>query len=216
LTQNRLAIALFSSVLTLAAAPVALHAQESDAPHKIDVPFAHVVTPPVPKAQQASDAEMKDFFEAMHFSQQMAQMKAMLPALMSQSVKPIADQALASIPADKQPTPEQRQQLDAAQQKLLDSVLTIFTEEDFRSLISGIYQQNLTRDDILGITSFYRTQAGQDLLAKQPAIAQQYLPGLMQLFAQKSSGPMADYRKELESIAKSAATTTGTSAPASN
>ena len=203
MTQNRLAISLFSSILLLASLPVALHAQEADSPHKTDIPFAHVVTPPVPKAEQASDAEMQDFFAAMHLSEQLAQMKATLPAILSQSVKPMADQALAAMPKDKQPTPEQQQQLQAAQQKLLTAVLGIFSEDDFRKLISDIYQQNLTRDDILAITSFYRSQAGQDLLAKQPAIAQQYLPGFLKLFSQKSAAPMADFRKEVEAITHS-------------
>jgi hypothetical protein len=118
-------------------------------------PVRAQTAPAAPAAENLAAAR-----ELMDVIKPTEQFKAILPTIF-QNLKP----------AIVQNRPDVEKQYDAMTPMFAQIAQKHLTE--LADIIAGIYAQNFTVDELRSITAFYRTPAGQKLIAQQPLIAQQ-------------------------------------------
>jgi hypothetical protein len=57
----------------------------------------------------------------------------------------------------------------------MDEALSGFDIKALMNDMAGVYQEYLTRDEILAMTAFYKSPAGKSMLTKMPAIMSEYM-----------------------------------------
>lgn len=112
-------------------------------------------------------AGARDLVEAMHVGAQMRDM--MRPFMMNMMKGVAAGRAAAGAPA---PTRAEQERTDGAMSMVADEIGRVVNRAmpQIGEAAASTYARNLTAAEIEGATAFYRTPAGQAILAKQPQI----------------------------------------------
>lgn len=144
--------------LIVLAVSSAAFAQTSD-------PFQSTTMQPVPIEQRATTDDIHNLFAALNVQKQSEQMMKVMrvqtASMMEQELK------------RQSPAPTAREI-----QLFKESMDQAFNALDIQGLMNdmaGIYQQYLTRDEVVAITAFYESPAGQSMLTKMPAIMSEYM-----------------------------------------
>lgn len=185
---------IFATLLLICSLP--LMAQQ--APVAAAQPAAATAT--IPSDKQASPEEIKALFDALQLNKQMEQMKEVMPTLLAQQTKQAINQMSTDIPDKDKMTPEQQQKFTNAYQELMTSILGSFTGDALTQIFSDIYRRHFDRDDILTMTAFYRSPAGQHMIAESPAITQEYMPAAMKLLTDNMKAPMEKFTQQIKAI----------------
>ncbi len=118
-------------------------------------------------------------------------------------------QSIANMPQTRGLTPAQRQQMDRG---LVDVDAMLRDELTWAKLepeLVGVYAATFTQDEIDGQAAFYRTPAGQALIAKTPELTERTLAAMQT----RLQALMPRLQQKMESALKAAA---AASTPASN
>jgi hypothetical protein len=130
----------------------------------------------------ARKAKIEEMFRLMNIDQMMQQMMGQMKAMGMQQL-------------DKNMPPEEKAKAAESQRKIFD----MFNWEKFKSSFVQIYSEVYTDEELDGILAFYRSPAGQAMVAKQPQLMAKSMA-----LAQKL---MADMQPELEKMRKEPAAT---------
>lgn len=156
--------------------------------HRCLLLLALLASPPLLAQQAASDQDIERLLQA-------SRAQSLLANLLPQ-VDANQRQQFDRITAGKTLTPEQQTQLDSIQSRTTDTLHQALSWEQVKPLYTDVYRQNFSREDILAITKFYESDAGQHLLDKNPVIMQ----GLTQAIQQKAGPSLAALETELQQV----------------
>lgn len=147
-----------------------------------------------PRLAHADDASRRakvvELFEAMHLDQMMAQM---MPMVLNQTRTMMQQQVGTSLP------PEQQAKVDALQTKLFAVIEDEMSWPKLEPAMIDLYAETYTESEIDGILVFYRSPAGQAMLAKTPQLAARSVEmtqGRMQAVMPKVQKIVMDFLKE--------------------
>lgn len=145
-------------VLVVLAVSCAAFAQTS-------APFQSTTLQPVPVEQRATTDDIHNLFAALHVEKQTEQMmnvvRVQMTNLMEQELK-------------KTSPPPTARQLQLFKESM-DQAMGSLDVRGMMNDMANIYQQYLTRDEVVAITAFYESPAGQSMLTKMPAIVSEYM-----------------------------------------
>jgi hypothetical protein len=159
-------LALWSGAGGLASAqqsPPAIPSGESQTPAPASV---------VP-GERASEASIRQLMEIVHVRQILEQM--------SEQMETLLDSTLRQQLQGSRLNEEQQRQLDALKSQLHDSLAEMLEWNRIEAMYVRIYQETFTQTEIDGITAFYRTPAGESMLAKMPLVLQRSMAEVQQL-----------------------------------
>ena len=118
-------------------------------------------------------------------------------------------QSIANIPQTRNLTAAQRQQVDVGLVGVDAMLRDELTWAKLEPELASVYAATFTQDEIDGQTAFYRTPAGQALIAKTPELTDRTMAAMQT----RMQALMPRIQQRMESAMKAAATA---SAPASN
>jgi hypothetical protein len=122
-----------------------------------------------------SDASIQNLLEVMHSEKTIdvviAQMQTSIDAMNKQLMK------------DKPLRPDQVQILNDAKDQLVAAVKDSLKWEEMMPVYVSIYRKTFTQKEIDDIIAFYKTETGQAILAKMPAVIQTTMQMTMQRMA---------------------------------
>jgi hypothetical protein len=117
---------------------------------------------PAPADQAASEASIHELIDVTQTSRLVDDMYARVDALMKQSLQEVVSgQAL---------TEEQRALLEEMQGRILAVFQEQFSWRQMEPKVIDIYRRSFTQHEIDGMLEFYRTDAGQAVIAKMPLV----------------------------------------------
>jgi hypothetical protein len=177
-------------VLALFASTLSCAAQQTPAPE----PPANTI----PVADQATNEQLSQLFEAMHVRTQMDTMLKAMPRAIQEQIQRQESAMEAGVPGG----PEK---LTASQKEAAAKITGRYTEEAFKlypveemlSDIMAIYKRHLTSQDVTAIIAFYKTPAGIHLLDNQSAMMQEIMPLISQKMQDRFQVLASNYVKEL-------------------
>jgi hypothetical protein len=120
---------------------------------------------PVPEVQRASIDEVRALFAALNVQQQSEQM---VKVMRVQVTNAFTEEMKKQSPP---PSPREMQLV----RQYMDEALSGFDIKALMNDMAGVYQEYLTRDEILAMTAFYKSPAGKSMLTKMPAIMSEYM-----------------------------------------
>ena len=130
-------------------------------------PLAAHADPPSSK-----QAKAEELLQLTHMDQLMSQMLGQ----MSERMKASADQQAASLHM----TPEQTTVYEDYQQKLSQLLASYLTWDKMKPVMVQAYSETYTDQELDGILSFYRSPAGQAMVAKSPELMSKTRSAMMQ------------------------------------
>ena len=159
----------------------------------------------LPEDQQATKEQIAKLFDVMRLKQQIDTMLKMMPVMMQQQIKVQQEEALKKLPSGQKLTPEQQEQLDRFNHRMLEKAFNLYPAEEMIADITTVYQRHISRNDVEAMITFYNSAAGQHLLDAQPAITQEYLPLVMGHMKERSQAFSEEMAKEMQELLKPAA-----------
>lgn len=117
-----------------------------------------------PVEAPASEASIRELIEVTQAKKLLDDVSVQLDSAMQESIR----QALAG----QQVTPEQRQVLDEMRTRMVKIFLDNMRWDQMESMFIEVYKQVFTQAEIEGMLAFYRTEAGQAVIAKMPLVMQ--------------------------------------------
>lgn len=132
----------------------------------------------------ASEASIRELIEV-------TQSRKMLDGLMAQTAIMLKAQIQQSIPGKKY-TAKQQEILNEMQNKIVAVFIDEMKWESLEPMFVDIYKKSFTQSDMDDMISFYKSKAGQNMIAKMPLV--------MQNTMQAMQGRMALLMPKLEKI----------------
>lgn len=117
------------------------------------------------------------------------------------SVEGTMRQAIAQQIAGRTLSDEQRRLVELAPARLTEVMRSEFNWQKLRPIFVAIHQESLDQADVDGMLAFYKSPAGQALIAKMPAILQRTI-GVVQLQTQALMPKLAQAMEQLMREAK--------------
>lgn len=146
--------------------------------------FLLVLRPAMAEETQASEASIRELIEVTQskklFDGAMMQMDTMLKNMIKQEL------------AGHPPTAEQKLAIDSMQAKIIALFDDDMKWESLEPTMIDIYRKSFTQSELDGMLTFYKSSAGQAMLAKMPIV--------MQNTMQAMQGRMAILMPELKKI----------------
>lgn len=133
--------------------PLAVHAQET-------------------ATSSSKQAKVEELLQLTHMDHLMSQMIDQMTARMKAS----ADQQAATMNF----TPEQKTIYDDYQQKLNQLLASYLNWDKMKPVMVQVYSDTYTDDELNGILNFYRSPAGQAMVAKSPQLMNKTMSAMMQ------------------------------------
>jgi hypothetical protein len=112
--------------------------------------------------EAAKEAKVRDLFVAMHMEKMMAQMMDAVMGMVTQMVD--------STPGTDQLTPEQKKLVDDFQAKAVKLATDSMGWQALEPEYVKLYAKTYTMEELDGIVVFYKSAAGQAMLAKTPQL----------------------------------------------
>jgi hypothetical protein len=112
----------------------------------------------------AKQAKVQELFDVMHMDRMMGQIMTAMGGMMQQMVR--------TTPGADKMNPQQKALLDDFMKQGMQLVADAVSWKSMEPEYLKIYASSFTTEEIEEITAFYRTPAGQSMLAKTPAITQ--------------------------------------------
>ena len=144
-------------------APLAVHAQETAG---------------------SKQAKVEELLQLTHMDRLMSQMLEQMTTRMKTS----ADQQAANLHF----TPEQKTIYDDYQQKLNQLLAGYMSWDKMKPVMVQVYAETYTDDELNGILNFYRSPAGQAMVAKSPQLMNKTMGAVMQ-----QMGPLQTQMQQL-------------------
>src|SRR5262249_47309663 len=130
------------------------------------------------RAEEASEKTIRELLDVMQTQKLMDGMTAQMDAMMQNSMK----QAMAG----RTLTPDQQRIIDDMRAQMVALMKSELTWETFAPAFIDIYRKTFTEQEMRASVDFYRSPAGQAIVAKMPAvvhasmqIAQAHMAALM-------------------------------------
>lgn len=164
----------------------------------------------IPADQQATKDQMDQLFEAMHLREQMQSILKMMPAMIQQQ---LAKGPMPKLPDGTELTADQQKAVQNLRQSYFQKSMNLYTADEMMADMASIYQRHFTRTDVDAYIAFYRSPAGQHLLAAQPVIMQEYMPMIMQRMQERSKALADQQRKDMDELLKSFSQPSSTAKP---
>lgn len=123
-------------------------------------------------APGSKQAKAEELLQLTHMDQLMSQMLGQ----MSERMKASADQQAASMHM----TPEQKTAYDGYQQKLNQLLASYLNWDKMKPVMVQAYSETYTDQELDGILNFYRSPAGQAMVAKSPELMSKTRTAMMQ------------------------------------
>jgi hypothetical protein len=155
----------------------------------------------IPAAEKPSREQLLELFQVMRIRSQMEEMLRMLPAALQQQLQ--SEQTEVEINLMQlggELTAAQKSARDRITQKYFVLAEKQYPVDEMLSEMVEVYQSNLTREDVDGITAFYRSTAGQHLLDAEPLMAKQVMPAVTKKFEARDKDLVERYKKELNDV----------------
>lgn len=168
-------------------APLAAHAQET--------------TP-----SSSKQAKVEELLQLTHMDHLMSQMIDQMTARMKAS----SDQQAATMHF----TPEQKTIYDDYQQKLNQLMASYLNWDKMKPVMVQVYSDTYTDDELNGILNFYRSPAGQAMVAKSPQLMNKTMSAMMQQMGTLQPQVQQLSKEFAEKMQQKAAPATPTPAPA--
>ena len=121
-------------------------------------------------AAPASRESVEALFALMNMDRTLADSLDKMQALTKQS--------LASLPQARSLSPEQRVRFDAGMARVDATLREAMTWSKLEPVFVQIYSETFTQDEIDGQLAFYRTAAGQAVIAKTPLLTQRSMTAM--------------------------------------
>lgn len=119
-----------------------------------------------------SDASLKELIEITQSRQllerSMAQMDSVMQTSMAQALQ------------GKEVTPEMQQAMDDMRVRMVALMKQEMSWDVLEPMFIDIYQQSLTQEEVDGMLAFYKSEAGQAVIAKMPLIMQKTMQAMQQ------------------------------------
>jgi len=132
----------------------------------------------------AKRAKVEELMATMHIDSMMDQMTAMAKAQVEQGVQ--------ALPGADTMTPAQKKISADYQQKSMDLVMGTVSYKALEPEIVKLYVDTFTDEEIDGISTFYKSSAGQAMVKKSPQ--------LMSAMMQFMQGKIADLQPKLKTL----------------
>jgi hypothetical protein len=133
---------------------------------RIRLPFALALLLVIPTVTHADDASKHAKVEEMIHVTKMDQMMSQVMDQMSERMKAMTSQQTANLNMSA----DQRKVFDDYQAHIHQIMADSISWEKMKPLIITIYSETYTDEELDGILAFYRTPAGQALVAKSPQL----------------------------------------------
>jgi len=137
------------------------------------------------RAEEANDKTVRELLAVTQTQKLMDGMIAQMDAMMQASMK----QALAG----RTVSPDQQRILDDTRAQMVALFKNEMAWETFEPLMIDIYRKTFTEEEVKGMLDFYKSPAGQAVIAKMPAVMQ----ASMQM-AQSRMGAMMPKMKKIQ------------------
>jgi len=152
---------------------------------------------------QATREQLVRLFDVMRLRDQMLAMRRIVPAMMETQVREQMRLATSQLGQNSQLSTRQRAAVDQLVRKYVEEAANLYSVDEMIEDMIGLYQQNLSRDDVDAMIAFYGSTAGQHLLQAQPRIAQQYLPIVMRRATERTRTLTTEMMKDLAALKQS-------------
>jgi hypothetical protein len=117
--------------------------------------------------QAASEASVRELLEVNQTRKLVDGMFGQMDTMMQASMKRATGDAVV--------TPEQQAVFDRMRAKLITLIRDEMKWEILEPELMEIYRQSFTEEEVIGMLGFYRSPAGQAMIAKMPRVMQQSL-----------------------------------------
>ena len=152
---------------------------------------------------QATREQLVRLFDVMRLRDQMLAMRRIVPAMMETQVREQMRLATSQLGQNSQLSTRQRAAVDQLVRKYVEEAANLYSVDEMIEDMIGLYQQNLSRDDVDAMIAFYGSTAGQHLLQAQPRIAQQYMPIVMRRATERTRTLTTEMMKDLAALKQS-------------
>lgn len=143
---------------------------------------------PVAFAEEASkNAKIEQLLLAMNVE---AQQKAMMDQMTQMVIQQVREQ----MARDGRSTPEQMAQMEERQKRLMALIAQKTSWDKMKPVFVKSYSDTFTEPEIDGMLAFYKSPAGQAMVAKQPTLSSKIMTNVQ--------AQMADLMPQIEEIMK--------------
>jgi uncharacterized protein len=141
------------------------------------------VVPAIHADDASKAAKVEEFFKVSHTEEMLNQTLSMA---LNQTKSGVLEQML-----DIKQTPEQQKSLEAMQDKMTAILSNALSWEKIKPIFIKVYADAFTEPELDGLIAFYKSPAGQAMIAKTPAIMMKS----NQLIQQQMAPAMAEIQK---------------------
>jgi hypothetical protein len=135
-------------------------------------------------ASPPSDASLEELFQVTNSSSLFAVVGKQMDAMIQNSVRQVKDgQAM---------TPERQEIVDRMVQRMSDLAKQTMSWETLKPIMTRVYQESFTQEDVDAMLKFYKSTAGQNMLQKMPLVMQNMMTEI-----QTVTRPMQDKMREI-------------------
>lgn len=124
---------------------------------------AQATSEPQPAPAAASSDSINELFELLNVRGMLEQIGAQTDSLIRSAINDSLN--------GRQLTPQQQSAVEEVEKSAAQAVRDELKWESLEPVMAEIYQRSLSEDEIQGMITFYRTPAGQAVIAKMPLIA---------------------------------------------